>query len=170
MVLAYYGIYRSKMQIHDWIGVDPTPYTPSPKTWGNPHEHFVGDILGNSRGYGVYWEPIQNYIHAQGRSTKLYRGASISDVAHEIEKGHPVILWWYNGWSGGDVISWHTPSGQKIYAFNGMHSEVLVGFKGDASNPSALITRDPWRGRRVYSVNSFLWVWGFLNNTGVAVY
>jgi uncharacterized protein YvpB len=95
---------------------------------------------------------------------------SISDLANEVAQGHPVILWWQNGWSAPNDISWTTPDGQYIYAINGMHSEVAVGFIGPTDNPTHIIVNDPWRGRRELEVGYFKSLWGYFNNTGVVIY
>lgn len=176
MILAYKGKSKDKMSIYNGMAKDNTVCDPENNTWGNPHAGFVGNIDGNhdcasgSRGYGVYWGPVSNYLSGQGVSNSIRSGMSISSLTHELESGHPVMLWWQNGWSTPDDISWSTPDGQYIRAVNGMHSEIAVGFVGPNDNPTHIIVRDPWRGRRVLEIGNFKGLWSYFGNTGIVVY
>jgi uncharacterized protein YvpB len=176
MILAYKGIHKSETQIYSEIAKDSTVCDAENNTWGNPHVGFVGDINGNhdcasgQRGYGVYWGPVSNYLSVNGVSNQVFSGISVSDLAKEIEKGRPAILWWQNGWSPANNISWSTPEGQNIYAVNGMHSDVAIGFIGTSDNPTHFIVNDPWRGNRTLDVSYFKSLWGFFGNTAIVVY
>jgi len=51
-----------------------------------------------------------------------------------------------------------------------MHSEVVVGFTGRHDNPTSILTNDPWRGRRKYTLGSFYNIWGYLGNRAIVVF
>lgn len=175
MVIAYKGVPSSEMSVYNEIAKDNTPCTKDGDritVWGNPHAGYVGDIdgAGYCGGYGVYWGASSAYISSKGISNRVFTGWNVAALAQEVEQGHPAVIWWQNGWSSPYDKSWHTPGGQYIYAINGMHSEVVIGFIGPSSNPTHIITNDPWRGRRTISVGSFNSLWGIFNRTAVVVY
>jgi uncharacterized protein YvpB len=177
MLIGYKGIPTSEMTVYYGLAKDNTPCDASNNTWGNPNVGYLGDIDGDhdcaddNRGYGVYWEPVSNYMSSLGIPNRVYRGWNVADLAREVEQGHPAMVWWQNGWARPDNISWYTPGGQYIYAVNGMHSEVIVGFIGPSSNPTHIITNDPWRGRRTLTVSYFNYLWGaYFNRTALVVY
>lgn len=148
MALVYRGIYLSEAQIKSGIG-----------TSTNPNSGWVG-------GYGVHAGPAGNYI-GKYRKYSIKRGWNVAELAKEVEKGNPVILWWYNRYSQ-PAGAFTLPSGATGY--KGMHSEVVYGFMGDSNNPSYLYTRDPWRGTLTYSKSGFISTWAYLNYTAIVVY
>jgi uncharacterized protein YvpB len=190
MLLAWKGIYRSEDSLISQIGHQPDQYIYDSSIgayrWGNPNVGFVGsNIAGGggtdpNRAFGVYWDPIiRVWKNNYGTNTKLYTHWNAAGLASEIEAGHPVQIWWWNGlsWTEGDVggkrMDWYTSvatGSQKIYAINGMHSVDVVGFAGDASNPTGFYILDPWFGWYLKPVGAFLNQWKYYNNTGVAVY
>lgn len=178
MALSYKGAASSEMGVYNGMAKDNTPCTKNPdgsiKTWGDPHSGYVGDINGGGScgGYGVYWSPLVGYIQGRGRGAKVYSGWSVSGIAKEIENGNPVVLWGQNGLAAAYDKSWQTPGGKHIYAINGMHSMVAVGYIGPSSNPSHIIFNDPWRGRRTLTASDVLYgpAWAYFNRTAVVVY
>lgn len=148
MALAYRGVYVSESQIKSSIGIGD-----------NPNYNWVP-------GYGVHWGPIASYI-GNFRGVAIKSGWNVPELAREVEKGNPVILWWYNRYSQ-PAGAFTLPSGATGYM--GMHSEVVRGFVGDAGNPVSLLTNDPWRGRLTYSRSLFTSTWAYLGYTAVVVY
>lgn len=149
MVLSYYGIYRNEYDIINGIGYGNNPNT----SWVN--------------NYGTHWDPIANYISSQGRPTEVRIGMSVSELATQVQNGHPVIIWWYNGVSSPAMQPLDLGGGT---GYRGMHSEVVIGFIGNASNPSTIITNDPWLGPSWYSTGDFVANWGNFGYTGVITY
>lgn len=176
MIMAYKGKSKSKTQIYNELPKDNTVCNATNNTWGNPHTGFVGDINGNhdcasgNRGYGVYWGPISSYLTQNGISNSVQTGWTVQGITREIEAGHPVMLWWQNGWSTPTDNSWYTPDGKYIKAVNGMHSEIVVGYIGSPENPTHFILNDPWRQRRVMEIGQFKGLWSYFNNTAIVVY
>lgn len=149
MALAYRGINVNQEQVRSALGVGQ-----------NPNADWVS-------GYGTHTAPIAAYLQSKGVNFAVKTGWNVPALAREVERGNPVILWWYNRYS--------TPQGTKTLAggytgYNGMHSEVVRGFVGSADNPSYLLTNDPWRGQLTYSQSLFKSTWSYLNYTAIVVY
>ncbi|HLD96612.1 MAG TPA: Ig-like domain-containing protein [Patescibacteria group bacterium] len=149
MALAYRGISVTQEQVKAGLG-----------TGQNPNADWVG-------GYGTHTAPVAAYLQSKGVNFAVKTGWNVSGIAKEIEKGNPVILWWYNRYS--------TPKGTKTLpggytGYNGMHSEVVRGFVGSSNNPSYLLTNDPWRGQLTYSQSLFKSTWAYMNYTAIVVY
>ena len=175
MLVSFKGIASGEMTVYNEIAKDNTSCTKVDDTiveWGNPNSGYVGDIDGSSYcgGYGIYWNPVSSYLSSKGISNRIFSGWSVSDLAKEIEAGHPALIWGQNGWASPTDKSWSTPTGDYIYAINGMHSEVAVGFMGTPDNPTHIITNDPWRGRRIHTIEQFNVFWGYFGHTGIVVY
>lgn len=149
MVLAYRGINVTQEEVKSAIGVGQ-----------NPDINWV-------EGYGTHAGPIASYLESRGLSIAIKTGWNLTDLAKEIENGHPVILWWYNRYSQPKGV-FTLPGGYTGY--KGMHGEVARGFVGSSSNPTELLTNDPWRGRLVYDQSLFLATWSYLNYTAIVVY
>ncbi|MBN2100382.1 Ig-like domain-containing protein [Candidatus Dojkabacteria bacterium] len=148
MALAYRGVYVSESQIKSAIGIG-----------GNPNANWVS-------GYGVHWGPVAGYI-SNYRQVSIKSGWNSVELAKEVEKGNPVIVWWYNRYSQ-PPGPFTLDSGATGYM--GMHSEVVRGFIGSSSNPSSFMTNDPWRGRLTYSRAGFESTWAYLGYIAVVVY
>lgn len=149
MALSYYGIYRDEYGIVNSLGYG-----------NNPDANFVNN-------YGTHWDPIANYISSQGRTAVARRGMTVAELTNEVQNGHPVIIWWYNGVS--------TPAMQTLYlgggvGYRGMHSEIVTGFVGNPNNPTTIITNDPWLGPSWYNTDEFIRNWSNFGYTGVVVY
>lgn len=175
MALAYRGVSLSENQLLQKIGVDLTPNQRCTEgVWGNPNQAYVGSIDGGTvnsctNGYGVHWGPVARVI-GEYRKVEVKRGWDLPSLLTRVESGNPVILWWQNGWTSPDPISWTTPGGEKIEGVQGMHSEVVIGFVGSKQDPDEIIVNDPWRGVRHYNQGYFFKQWAYYNNTAVVVY
>ena len=171
--MAKRGIYLSNSQVLSGVGQDTTPYDSTNNTWGDPSVHFVGDITGASKGYGVHLQPLAKVAQSYGRSVKVGSNWSVQDVTNEVAKGNPVMILAQNGYSTPTNISWHTPGGKYIHAVNGTHAYVVVGFKGPASSPTSMLLQDPWyRGgsKRWFTMSYFNSLWSYHSNSALVVY
>lgn len=166
MLLNYYGYDVSKEQIYEGIPKDSTPYDPVKGIWGDPELGFVGDITGRTKGYGVHWQPIIEYI-SRFRPVQLRRNWNIAELLQTVKNGQPVMLWWQNGRSAKDLLKWQTPAGKQIEAVNGMHSEIVIGFEGGQESPEYILVNDPWRGFRRVQVSEFSELWELYSNTAI---
>ncbi len=170
MALAYRGIYKDVLTLHSQIARDYTPYDEVNNTFGDPYTGYTGDIYGKTKGYGVYWGPISNLI-SKYRSNSIKTGWNLTGLLTEVRNGNPVVIWAHNGYSyAGNEYHWTTPGGKDIRAITGMHSYVVVGYRGSVDNPTHVILNDSNRGVWTKTKNEFLSLWGYFNNTGIVVY
>ncbi|MBI4136580.1 C39 family peptidase [Candidatus Roizmanbacteria bacterium] len=170
MALAYYDITGiGEVEFVDMVGKDTTERNFATNTWGNPNQAVVGTIDGSGPGgYGVHWDPVARVLN-QHRPTEVKRNITVPQMLAEVSQGYPVLVWWVNGvWPAKDV-SWNLPDGSKVYTVNGMHVEVVTGWKGPIDNPTTIYTNDPWRGYRAYTPGQFEQLWKWFDNTAVVV-
>lgn len=148
MALAYRGISISVEEMRSTLGIGQ-----------DPNMNWV-------TGYGVHWGPVSSYI-SRYRNNAVKSGWNLLSLLAEVNKGNPVILFWYNGYT--------TPTGAKTLeggftGYGGMHSEVVVGYTGRVDNPTSVILNDPWRGRRYLSLGTFNGLWSYLGYKAIVVY
>lgn len=169
MALGYRGVTIDERGFLNEIGFSDTPRSFATNSWGNPNKGIVGTYDGSGvGGYGAHWDPVAKAIQAY-RPTEVKRQWKVSELLQTVAQGNPVMVWWVNGvWPAKDV-SWNSPDG-KVYTVNGMHVEVVVGFEGLITSPTAIYTNDPWRGRRTYTQKGFENLWRWFDNTAVIVY
>lgn len=166
MALEGKGVSVSESMIMDRV---PTyPGHRDGDTWGDPYVEFVGDINGkqNSTGYGVYWDPIATAGNTW-RPSEAFTGWSVAQVTREVAKGNPVVVW--GVYAGGYRDDWQTPSGKAILAWKGEHARTVIGFVGNADNPSKLILNDPNAGRIIWTRQQFETDFARFGNSGVVV-
>jgi len=149
MALAYKGLSPSVEGMKSSIGVGQ-----------DPNNSFVEE-------YGVHWGPISSYISSRGLRNSIKSGWNINALVQEVKAGHPVILFWYNGYTT-PRETFELEGGYTGY--HGMHSEVVVGFVGKVDSPTKIILNDPWRGQRYLSISTFNGLWSYLGNTAIVVY
>ncbi len=167
MALAYKGISKTEEDLMAQVGVDNTPHIDG--TWGDPYEHFVGNVDGNQMrdGYGVYWGPIERVARNYGKA-EAFQGGNIEKLTKAISAGNPVIIWVYS--SSGRPTHWKTSGGKDIFAVAGEHTVVAVGFVGSASNPTQIIVNDSLVGQVYWSRSQFDHKWATFNQAGVIIY
>lgn len=159
MALAAKGISSSVSGMKSYMGYG-TPYNESTHTGGNPNADWIDH-------YGVHWDPVAQYARSRGRSADVKRGWSVSGIAREINNGNPVVIFWYNGLSSQTRYSWHYTYGARP----GLHSVVVYGYRGEASNPTGFYIRDPWPSfyQEYYSVGAFLGRWSYFGYSAVVI-
>ncbi len=167
MALAYKGVNKSEDELLSLVGYDNTPH--SGGVWGNPYEHFVGNVNGNQMrdGYGVYWGPIERVAKIYGNAMAFEHG-NVNMLTSQILKGNPVVIWVYS--KNGTPTSWTTPNGVKVFAAAGEHTVVAVGFVGPADNPSKIIVNDSLVGQVYWPRSLFDRKWSTFSQSGVVVY
>ena len=124
--------------------------------WGNPYEHFVGDVNGsehNYTGYGAFYPPLVRVAKAHGASVIDYGSMSAEMVYARLWAGHPVVVWatWDWAWHprhdylsfDGQWIPWIGP----YYA---SHVYTVVGV-----SPWSVLVNDPIRGQYWVSKGAF---------------
>ena len=172
MVLDYYNFNVSESELENQlVFVDPKKYENG--IWGNPHNGFVGDIDGDQdkkSGYGVYWQPIKNIATKYKANSYDFEHATLDKIVQELYLGHPVIAWIPYGLKAKTYeMSWYTPDGQYIKAYNGEHSVVITGFTGSLLNPGNFIIANPLTKTTTIPVKKFADKWSMFNYSGVVV-
>lgn len=153
MLLAYNNIFVSEKEIIERVGSGGKRGT------GNPKKGFLDD-------YGTYWDAISKGISTYSKNTVMLNG-TLQEIISKLTSGTPVMIWGQNGWSDPHDISWTSSDGEYIRAINGMHSSVVIGFKGTPDNPEEIYLNDPWRAQYAISTKEFLRRWGYFS---VALY
>ncbi|HRZ84996.1 MAG TPA: Ig-like domain-containing protein [Candidatus Dojkabacteria bacterium] len=148
MALAYRGVSISVDAAKTSIGIGEDPNS----SWVNE--------------YGTHWGPLSSFV-GSFRPVSVRGGWNAIGLAEEIMKGNPSIVYVYNGAST-PIGPFELPGG--FTGYKGMHSEVVVGFTGRPDNPTSILTNDPWRGRRKYTLGSFYNIWGYLGNRAIIVF
>lgn len=168
MLLQFYGVNKTKMELVAEMPRDTTPATlnsdGSIGFWGNPNTGFVGDVTRKQRGFGIFhaglFPLLKNYvpqaIDITGEAFELYE----QQVAHGI----PVIVWTtidYNQpykW-----VTWDTLIGP-IKTTYSEHAVVLVGF--DETN---VYLNDPLSGKKQVQVgkSQFVDSWTAMGKQGL---
>ena len=121
MVLGYKGISSSESSIKSSVGIGQ-----------NPDSDWVEE-------YGVHWGPISSYISSRGVSNSIKRGWNLTAALEEVKKGHPTLLYMYNGYTQ-PKGAFTLDGGYTEY--KGMHPEILVGYVGTPSNPVQIKVQD----------------------------
>ena len=167
MVLNYYGVNVSESEIIEKLAFDTTPKTRT--TWGDPSVGFVGNIDGKmgKTGYGVYYGPVAE-VARNWKYADAMNQLTAQDVANHIERDRPLVVWGYYG--SGKRLSWSTPEGKKIYAVNGEHARVVIGFTGSALDPEGFILLDPIYGEIYWTTEQFMKNFASFDNSAVVVY
>lgn len=167
MTLAYKGITKSEDELLAQVGFDNTPHIDG--TWGNPYEHFVGNVNGRQMrdGYGVYWGPIEKVAKLYGNAQAFQKG-SVKLITDNIIKGNPVIIWVYS--ANGTPTHWKTPSGVDVFAVAGEHTVVVVGFVGLRDNPTQIIVNDSLKGQVYWPRSYFAGRWATFGESGVIIF
>ena len=167
MALAYKGVIKSEDELLNLVGYDNTPHVGN--VWGNPYEHFVGNVNGNQMrdGYGVYWGPIERVAKMFGNA-QAFQNGNVAMLTSNIQKGNPVMIWVYS--KNGTPTHWKTPSGVDIFAAAGEHTVVAVGFVGPADNPSKIIVNDSLVGQVYWSRSLFNQKWATFSQSGVIIF
>ncbi|MDF2815726.1 MAG: hypothetical protein K0Q81_1926, partial [Paenibacillus sp.] len=115
------------------LPVDPTPIEEGEngeiQVWGDPDAGFVGDITGNTVGYGVYVNPIAKILEALYEPGALnLSGQDFTEIEKIVAAGKPVIVWNTDSfYPANEKITWLTPEGKEVSASLNVHCVVIVG-------------------------------------------
>jgi len=165
MGLAWKGYNTSATGLISELGNDASKNS-SGQWLADPNKVFVGSADG-FYGYGVYWNAIQRLYTSRGIKTEVHENWNLSSLAQSVQAGHPVEIWRYNGTSADYNLTWGTPG---VYAINGQHGGVVTGFRGPASNPTAIYINDPWFGLVWMDSGTFDYYWSRLNRVGLVIF
>ena len=142
----------------------------------NPHEGFRGEINGiisvkcyPPYGYGVYAEPLKDLFERIGLKAEVRYRMTYDELAEEVKKGHPVIVWisWKDK-SKYPVIYEKDSNGNEYKLVFGEHVVVVVGVVVVGRGEYRFIVNDPLTGSR-YPLRK-LPRWEDFDNMALVVY
>lgn len=180
MVLAYYDIDATEMEIVQNVGYKPRNWDKTKNIWDDPSEMFVGSITGKDQnggamnGYGTYAPAIAKAARAFGRDAQSYSPVTAEFIADQIYQGYPVIVWGFFRTPPYTKYEWFTEAGKKIEGYRGEHTRVITGVIGDRNKPTGFYLNDPltgaedeyWSAERLMKHMN---IWGNLTNQAVVV-
>lgn len=155
MILSYRGIGSDEIGLVNAMGYNPRSIDKStdPATWDDPQTMFVGSIDGsiaNGTGAGPDAPPVAKASRAYGRSAASVSGIGPGWIAQQLYDGNPVIM--FGSWRNTGLISWKTPTGaSRVMNLTG-HATVVIGVKGEPSNPLGFWVNDPLSGASYWTV------------------
>ena len=156
MVTAYWG-----EMVPEWQFIANIPVR------DNPHFGYRGNIDGGGGGlwdYGIYSEPIANYLDSLGFYTNAFYGDAASLKA-EVAAGHPVIVWVTI------ALQYTTPvrtveDGWPVKLVPGEHAVVVTGY-----DSGGVYVNGPAQGIRArFDWASFLRSWGYFDNMALSIW
>lgn len=149
MALAYRGVGSDEIGLVNAMGYAPRDMDKStdPPTWDDPQQMFVGSIDGSittGTGAGPDAPPVAKASRAYGRSASAVTGIGSGWIAQQLYDGNPVIM--FGAFRNTGTTTWKTPSGAtRIMNLTG-HATVVIGVKGEPSNPLGFWVNDPLYG------------------------
>jgi uncharacterized protein YvpB len=168
MLLHYYGIAKSKMELAAEMPKDDTPLTlnadGSIAFWGNPNTGFVGDVTRMQRGFGIYHSGLFPLLKSYIPQAIDITGESFELFEQQVASGIPVIIWTTIDFNiPYKWVTWDTPLGplKTTYA---EHAVLLVGY--DENN---VYLNDPLSGKKQVQVNKdqFIDSWSAMGKQGL---
>lgn len=163
MLLNYYGIGVSKMDLAHEVAKDPTEYSQTKEgvvTFGNPSYGFVGDMYDKSKpGLGVYHEPLMELMRSYiGGDALDLTGSSFTDLFYFIAKDKPVVVitnYTFTPLEPNKFEAWKTPFGDAIIT-TAMHAVTIIGY-----DESTVYFNDPFNDTKTGSapLTQFINAW-----------
>jgi uncharacterized protein YvpB len=169
MLLQYYGVSKTKMELAAEMPRDETPYVlnsdGSIRYWGNPNTGFVGDVTRKGRGFGIYHAGLMPLLSKYVPTAIDITNKPFELYEQQIAKGIPVIVWTtidYNLPS--KWVTWDTPLGP-IQTTMSEHAVLLVGY-----DENFVYINDPLSGKKDIQVDKqrFIQTWEALGNQGLS--
>ncbi|MDC3418271.1 C39 family peptidase [Aquibacillus salsiterrae] len=137
MLLKYYDVNVSKMQLAKEITKDKTKFTETENGifFGNPSKGFVGNMYSLSEpGYGVYHQPIAKLASSYvGEKVIDFTGGSFFEILQYINQGRPVWVITnskYKELPKSEFETWETEDGP-IEITMREHSVLVTGYDRD---------------------------------------
>jgi uncharacterized protein YvpB len=132
----------------------------------NPHLGFRGNVDGPTGGiedYGVYAEPIMNFLNSEGLRASSVTGG-LDGIKLAVSRSHPVIAWvTYHCLPSTPVET--TIGGQTVVLVPNQHVVVVTGY-----NTEGVWANDPWDGQEeFYPSADFERAMGYFGNMAVEI-
>jgi uncharacterized protein YvpB len=169
MLLQYYGVNKSKMELLPEMLRDQTPIRwnsdGSIAYWGNPSSGFVGDITGNRKGFGIYHEALFPLLKKYVPTAVDLTRKPFSELEEQLLKGIPVVVWTTINYQVPDKwVMWDTPIGPIQTTFM-EHAVLLVGF-----DDQHVYVNDPLSGKSKHKLDKaqFLTTWDAMGRQAIS--
>ncbi|MDO3677701.1 C39 family peptidase [Paenibacillus ehimensis] len=132
MLLQFYGVNKSKMDLVPEMKKDPTPIrynkNGSIAYWGNPNTGFVGEVTGAAKGFGIYHTALFELLKAYVPTAQDLTKEPFSKLEDQLIQGVPSVVWTTINYKVPDNwVVWDTPIGPIETTFM-EHAVLLVGF------------------------------------------
>jgi uncharacterized protein YvpB len=157
MMLQYYGITKSKLDLLPEMKYDNTPVKMDNNKkiiyWGNPNLGFVGDVTGRTKGFGIYHTALMDLLKKYIPTAIDLTGKSFEELEDKIADGIPVEVWTTIKFQESvDWIEWDTAIGPIRTTFF-EHAVLLVGYDKDN-----VYVNDPLNGLSQVKINKALFI------------
>ncbi|WP_282937624.1 C39 family peptidase [Paenibacillus sp. RC67] len=137
MLIDHVKLPYTREDLVNMLPMDETPLIVGERgdieQWGDPNRGFVGDIMGNDMGYGVYNKPIEELLHQIDAEGVLnLTGGEFAAVEKQIAQDRPVIVWTTSNFEPSESwTEWHSQNGSIIEATFDEHAVLMVGYDQD---------------------------------------
>lgn len=170
MLLQFYGVNKSKMELLPEMKYDKTPIVFNKdgriQSWGNPNLGFVGDPTGTTgRGFGIYHaaliELLKKYVPTAVDLTRK----PFAEVEKQILSGIPVVAWTTIDYRvPSEWVIWDTPIGPIQTTFM-EHAVLVVGI--DEQN---VYINDPLSGKEKQKIDKeqFVAIWEAMGRQAIS--
>lgn len=133
----------------------------------NPHFGYRGNIDGGGGGladYGIYSEPIANYLDSLGFYTNAFYG-EVASLKAEIASGHPVVVWLTIALQYASPVR-TIQDGSPVKLVPGEHAVVVTGY-----DAGGVYVNGPAQGIRArFDWASFERSWGYFDNMALSIW
>ncbi|OOB78939.1 MAG: hypothetical protein BEN18_05600 [Epulopiscium sp. Nuni2H_MBin001] len=173
MLLNYYGVDVTKMQLAAEVAKDDTSYSTDAYGniyYGNPYDGFVGDMYNfKNHGYGVYHGPIADLASTYlGEHVIDITGASFEEMLQFVARGYPVWVVTNTSYAylpSSQFQTWYTPTGVIQITYK-MHSVVITGLTEDL-----IFINDPldYSTNKAVDLDNFRDAWNQMGQQAVVI-
>ncbi|WP_176706729.1 C39 family peptidase [Paenibacillus hemerocallicola] len=146
MLLEAAGSPVDKMELAERVAKDRTPLVRNEdgaiESWGNPDVGFVGDMTGETDGYGVYHGPIfQLLAEILPRRAADLTELPFDELLTAVADGRPVVIWTNINFTPETLMeTWQSDAGPVQMSWY-EHAVLLVGYDDEY-----MYVNDPFDG------------------------
>jgi uncharacterized protein YvpB len=169
MLLQFYGIDVTKMDLLPQMKMDPTPIEwngdGSIRYWGDPNNGFVGDITLKAKGFGIYHKALFPLLQSYIPTAEDLTGEPFERIEERLAKGIPVMVWTTTKYQKPEHwVEWDSANGRIRVTFS-EHAVLMVGY-----DEQHVYLNDPLSGKQSVKVNKkqFLASWDALGNQALS--
>jgi uncharacterized protein YvpB len=169
MLLQFYGINKDKMELVPEMKYDTTSIKTDANGniiyWGNPNSGFVGDITGQSKGFGIYHTALIELLRKYIPTAVDLTSTSFDVLERKVASGIPVEVWTTVDYFEPIAwVEWDSPLGPIRTTF-AEHAVLLVGYDKDN-----VYVNDPLSGKSNVQIDktSFVQTWESMGKQAIS--